>query len=136
MTTSRKAIVSCGLGQFATNDPNAQAVFGPNAGQKAQELLAISVEKANKAGFDMVRCDANTQDYEDTLKRFTETLESREFVGINIGYGLRGHKGMTALTIRSLKMRKLTQDIIRAHGNLREDAEPSLEDPAWNQGYV
>lgn len=93
MAAPRKAIITSGLGQYATQDPNAQAVFGTNAGQKAQELLAISVEKANAAGFDIVRCDANTQDYGDTMKRFTETLKSREFVGLNIGYGLRGHKG-------------------------------------------
>ena len=93
MATERKAILSSGLGQFAVNDPNAQAVFGPNASEKAQELLAISTEKANKAGFDLVRCDANTSDYADTIKRFTETMKSRDFVGLNIGYGLRGHKG-------------------------------------------
>lgn len=93
MTSERKAILTSGLGKFATNDPNAQAVFGPNAGAKAQELLQTSIDKANAAGFDLVRCDANTQDYEDTMKRFTETLNGQKFVGFNIGYGLRGHKG-------------------------------------------
>ena len=94
MSPERKAILTSGLGGFATNDPNAQAVFGPNAGAKAQELLQISTDKANAAGFDLVRCDANPQDPDDTLKRFTETLQSRKFVGVNIGYGLRGHKGI------------------------------------------
>lgn len=93
MALERKAILTSGLGAFATNDPNAHAVFGPNAGAKAQELLQTSIDKANAAGFDLVRCDANTQDYDDTLQRFTETLNSRKFVGLNIGYGLRGHKG-------------------------------------------
>jgi hypothetical protein len=93
MSSERKAILTSGLGSFATNDPNAQAVFGPNAGAKAKELLQISTEKANAAGFDLIRCDANPQDPEDTLKRFTETLQSRKFAGVNIGYGLRGHKG-------------------------------------------
>lgn len=93
MSSERKAILTSGLGGFAAKDPNAQAVFGPNAGAKAQELLQITTEKANAAGFDLVRCDANTQDPEDTLKRFTETLQSRKFAGVNIGYGLRGHKG-------------------------------------------
>ena len=93
MGEARKYIITCGLGAFAANDPNAQAHFGPNAGQKAQELLAISTEKANKAGFELVRCDANPQDPEDTMDRFVETLRSREFVGLNIGFGLRGHKG-------------------------------------------
>lgn len=93
MATERNAILTSGLGAFATGDPNAQAVFGPNAGAKAQELLQTSIDKANAAGFDLVRCDANTQDPEDTLKRFSETLQSRKFAGVNIGYGLRGHKG-------------------------------------------
>jgi hypothetical protein len=101
MASERKAILTCGLGRFATNDPNAQGVFGPNAGAKAQELLQTSIDKANAAGFDLVRCDANTQDPEDTLKRFRETLESRKFAGVNIGYGLRGHKG-TLLTTASI----------------------------------
>ena len=93
MASERKAILTSGLGGFATNDPNAQAVFGANASAKAQELLQTSIDKANAAGFDLVRCDANTQDPEDTLKRFIETLQGRKFVGVNIGYGLRGHKG-------------------------------------------
>ena len=94
MSSERKAILTSGLGGFATNDPNAQAHFGPNAGAKAKELLQISTEKANAAGFDLVRCDANPQDPDDTLKRFTEALQSRHFAGVNIGYGLRGHKGV------------------------------------------
>ena len=93
MASERKAILTSGLGGFATNDPNAQAVFGPNAGAKAQELLQTSIDKANAAGFDLVRCDANAQDPEDTLQRFREALQSRKFVGVNIGFGLRGHKG-------------------------------------------
>ncbi|KAK3679591.1 hypothetical protein LTR37_021388 [Vermiconidia calcicola] len=97
MGEARKYIITCGLGAFAANDTNAQAHFGPNAGQKAQELLAISTERANKAGFELVRCDANPQDPDDTMKRFVETLRSREFVGLNIGFGLRGHKENTGL---------------------------------------
>ena len=89
MTEERKAILSAGLGHFATTDPNAQARFGANAGAKARELLAISIEKANQAGFDVVPVDVNPKDPEDTLKRFTDQLRSREFVGINIGYGVR-----------------------------------------------
>ena len=99
MASNRKAIITSGLGQFAANDPNAQAVFGPNAGAKAQELLQMSVDKANEAGFELMRVDANPQDPEDTLKRFTDTLRSREFVGVNIGYGLRGHKGDQCLEL-------------------------------------
>jgi hypothetical protein len=102
MASERKAILTSGLGRFATKDPNAQGVFGPNAGAKAQELLQTSTDKANAAGFDLVRCDANTQDPEDTLKRFRETLQSRKFVGVNIGYGLRGHKGNVIMTASML----------------------------------
>lgn len=93
MASNRKAIITSGLGQFASNDPNAQAHFGPNASAKAQELLQKSIEKANEAGFDIIRVDANPQDPDDTLKRFTDTLREREVVGVNIGYGLRGHQG-------------------------------------------
>ena len=99
MAAERKAILTSGLGAFATNDPNAQAVFGTNAGARVQELLQTSIDKANAAGFDLVRCDANTQDYEDTLRRFTETLNSRKFAGLNIGYGLRGHKGKSLIGV-------------------------------------
>lgn len=57
MSTSPKAILSAGLGRFAAFDPNAQAHFGPGAGQRAKELLATSVEKAKAAGFDVVTID-------------------------------------------------------------------------------
>ena len=102
MASKRKAILTSGLGKFATNDPNAQAVFGPNAGEKARELLQMSINKANEAGFELATVDANPQDPEDTLKRFTDMLRSREFVGVNIGYGLRGHKGDYELCVKDL----------------------------------
>lgn len=97
MSSPKKVIISSGLGQFSANDPNAQAHFGPDAQAKVKALLASSIEKANQAGFDVVAVDANPQDPEDTLKRFSEALQSREAVGVNIGYGLRGHKEHTEL---------------------------------------
>ena len=33
------------------------------------------------------------------MQRFTNTLRSRKFDGVNIGYGVRGHKGMQLLRI-------------------------------------
>lgn len=94
MSTNHKAILSAGLGRFAANDPNAQARFGPDAGAKAREVLATSISKANAAGFDVIAEDANPQDPEGTMKRFSEALRSRQdIVGVNIGFGLRGHKG-------------------------------------------
>lgn len=111
MATKRKAILSAGFGRFATLSPSAQQQFGPDAGTKAKELLATSVKKAEDAGFDLVTVDMNrrssfyvnplkmssdshiAQDFEDSLHRFTETLKSRQFDGVNIGYGVRGHKG-------------------------------------------
>lgn len=60
MATQRKAILSAGLGRFASLDPNGQARFGPDAGKKAKELLAISIEKAANAGFDIVTVDINS----------------------------------------------------------------------------
>ena len=93
MSSENKAILSAGLGRFAALDPNGAAKFGPDAGVKARELLDISIEKAKQAGFDLVTVDINTQDPEDSLKRFTDELKSRKYAGVNIGYGVRGHKG-------------------------------------------
>lgn len=60
MATQRnKAILSAGLGRFATLDANAQAHFGPDAATKTKELLASSVQKAAEAGFDVVTVDIN-----------------------------------------------------------------------------
>lgn len=91
MAASKK-ILSVGLGSFASFDANATANFGPDAGEKTKVLLQTSIEKANAAGFEVVTEDANPKDPEDTLKRFTKTLQSGDFVGVNIGYGLRGQK--------------------------------------------
>lgn len=88
-----KPILSSGLGQYASSDPNGIAAFGPDASAKAKEMLAAAREKAEKAGFELVLSDANPQDPEDTVRRFTETLRGRDFVAVNIGFGLRGHKG-------------------------------------------
>ena len=93
MSKPRKAILSAGLGRFAAMDANAQAHFGPDAGAKTKELLNQSIEKANQAGFDIVQIDVNPNDPEDTMKRYTEALQSRKIDGVNIGYGVRGHKG-------------------------------------------
>ena len=51
--------MSAGLGRFASFDPHAQAKFGPDAGKRVKELLGISIEKADKAGFDIVTFDVN-----------------------------------------------------------------------------
>ena len=88
-----KPVLSSGLGKFASNDPNGVAQFGPDASAKAQEMLTASRQKAEEAGFELVLSDANPQDPEDTLRRFLDTLKSRDFVAVNIGFGLRGHKG-------------------------------------------
>lgn len=94
MAAPRKAILSCGLGRFAANDPNAQAHFGPDAGAKTHELLQSSIAKASQAGFDIVMIDANPADPDDTLQRLTKAMRDQDIAGVNIGYGLRGHKGM------------------------------------------
>jgi len=91
MAASKK-ILSVGLGRFASFDANAIANFGPDAGKTTKGLLQSSIEKANAAGFEIVAEDANPRDPEDTLRRLTETLQSGDYVGVNIGYGLRGNK--------------------------------------------
>ncbi len=35
----------------------------------------------------------NPNDPADSIKRFVEELKNGNFVGVNIGYGVRGHKG-------------------------------------------
>ena len=97
MSTPRKLILSAGLGRFASFDANAQANFGADAGAKAREQLSISIEKAREAGFELVTVDIDPRDPRDSLARFLDELKGREFVGVNIGYGLRGHKGMYVL---------------------------------------
>lgn len=88
-----KPILSSGLGQYASSDPNGVAAFGPDASAKAKEMLVAAKQKAEEAGFELVLSDANPADPEDTMRRFAETLRSREFVAVNVGFGLRGHKG-------------------------------------------
>lgn len=91
--TPLKPILSSGLGQFASADPNGIAAFGPDAAAKAQEMLAAATRDAAAAGFELVLSDANPADPEDTVRRFGEALRAREFVAVNVGFGLRGHKG-------------------------------------------
>jgi hypothetical protein len=93
MSSNRRVIISSGLGRYAAMDPNAMAHFGPDAESKIKEMLAASIAKANEAGFDVNTVDANPQDPADTMKRFTEALRDEAVVGVNIGFGLRGHKG-------------------------------------------
>ncbi|KAF2485627.1 hypothetical protein BDY17DRAFT_293984 [Neohortaea acidophila] len=97
MPTHRGSILTAGLGRFAATDANAQAHFGPGAGERARELLATSVEKAKNAGFDVVTIDINPNEPGESLDRFLSTLRSGDFVGVNIGYGVRGHKEHTEL---------------------------------------
>ena len=97
MAPSTRYILSAGFGRYAQFDANAQARFGPDAGAKARELLATSISKAREAGFEVTACDINPQDPDDSLKRFVEALESREWSGVNVGYGVRGHKENTVL---------------------------------------
>lgn len=97
MASGPKYILSAGLGRFAALDPNARAHFGPDAGAKTKEMLASSISKARAAGFEVIGEDVNPQDPEDTIKRFVDQLQSRKWVGLNVGYGVRGHKEHTAL---------------------------------------
>jgi hypothetical protein len=93
MATDRKAILSMGLGRFAANDPNAMANFGPNTAAVVKEKLQNSIRQANAAGFDVVQEDCDPQDPDGTVRRFVNALKDREdIVGLNIGFGVRGHK--------------------------------------------
>ena len=90
-----KYILSAGLGRYASLDANAAKHFGPGASEKARELLASSIAKANAAGFEIVAEDVNPQDPDDTVRRLTDQLRSREWAAVNVGYGVRGHKEHT-----------------------------------------
>lgn len=142
MSERKKAIISSGLGQYAANDPNAQAHFGPDAQAKVKELLATSIRKANEAGFDVIAVDANPKDAEDTLKRFSETLRERQdVVGVNIGYGLRGHKGIGCLSLRRLLVMgvSFTDPMFcfdRAYRAVREDDQYRVCHSTWDQDHV
>lgn len=81
------------------------------------------------------------QDPEDSLRRFTETLKSREFVGVNIGYGVRGHKGMCANVVDIKSSAMLTNGVFasvvgRTHGALRTAAESKLGHKSGYQDNV
>ncbi|KAI7299828.1 hypothetical protein KC340_g13628 [Hortaea werneckii] len=92
-------ILSAGFGRFAQTDPNATAHFGPNAGAHVRELLQNSIAQARAAGFEIIPCDINPQDPEDSFQRFAAELhrspEERQWVGVNFGFGVRGHKENT-----------------------------------------
>jgi len=97
MASELRYILSAGFGRFADGDPNAQHRFGPDAGAKVKEMLTASIAKAREAGFEVINEDINPQDPEYSLKRFTQQLESRQWVAVNVGFGVRGHKENTVL---------------------------------------
>ena len=105
MTTAAEPnyILSAGLGRFASQDANAAKHFGPQASEKTRELLAISIAQARDAGFEVIGEDVNPGDPDDTIKRFSAQLESRQWVAVNVGYGIRGNKDHTVLFERILE---------------------------------
>ncbi|KAK4552126.1 hypothetical protein LTR86_010662 [Recurvomyces mirabilis] len=108
-----KPILSAGFGRFASNNAFGQARFGPNAGDKALELLATSIAKAREAGFEILAEDMNPQDIEDSLRRFERRLMEREWVAVNFGYGVRGVKENTVLFERLLGVLRLRRPGVR-----------------------
>ncbi|KAI6898387.1 palmitoyltransferase akr1, partial [Hortaea werneckii] len=81
-------ILSAGFGRFAQTDPNATAHFGPNAGAHVRELLANSIAQARAAGFEIIPCDINPQDPEDSFQRFAAELhrpaEERQWIIVGL----------------------------------------------------
>ncbi|KAI7534430.1 hypothetical protein KC331_g12567, partial [Hortaea werneckii] len=81
-------ILSAGFGRFAQTDPNATAHFGPNAGAHVRELLANSIAQARAAGFEIIPCDINPQDPEDSFQRFAAELhrspEERQWIIVSL----------------------------------------------------
>ena len=98
-----KPILSAGFGRFASNNPSGQARFGPGAGDKALSLLAESIAKCKDAGFEILAEDMNPLDPDDSLARFETRLRERDWVAVNIGYGVRGLKENTVLFERLLE---------------------------------
>ncbi|KAK0262001.1 hypothetical protein LTR91_020970 [Friedmanniomyces endolithicus] len=111
MTTAAEPnyILSAGLGRFASQDANAAKHFGPQASEKTRELLAISIAQARDAGFEVIGEDVNPGDPDDTIKRFSAQLESRQWVAVNVGYGIRGNKDHTVLFERILEACRTTR---------------------------
>lgn len=139
MSTPLKPVLSCGLGQYASSDAAGVAAFGPDASGKAKEMLAVAKQKAEESGFELVMCDANPQDPEDTMKRLRETLESRDFVAVNIGFGLRGHKGEWQVFGGRVggDGQDATADLgVRTQRSVRENGERGREDQAGDQDSV
>ncbi|KAI7138417.1 hypothetical protein KC352_g30197, partial [Hortaea werneckii] len=66
---SPRYILSAGFGRFAQTDPNATAHFGPNAGAHVRELLQNSISQARAAGFEIIPCDINPQEPEESFQR-------------------------------------------------------------------
>ncbi|KAK0991793.1 hypothetical protein LTR54_011714 [Friedmanniomyces endolithicus] len=111
MTTAAEPnyILSAGLGRFASQDANAAKHFGPQASEKTRELLALSIAQARDAGFEVIGEDMNPGDPDDTIKRFSAQLESRQWVAVNVGYGIRGNKDHTVLFERILEACRTTR---------------------------
>ncbi|KAK5118498.1 hypothetical protein LTR62_003013 [Meristemomyces frigidus] len=99
----QKYILSAGFGRFASTNAAAQALLGPNPGETALKLLQASVTEAKAAGFIIESEDMNPADVKDSLVRFTARLREREWMAVNIGYGVRGVKENTVLFERLLE---------------------------------
>ncbi|KAK0268172.1 hypothetical protein LTR91_015388 [Friedmanniomyces endolithicus] len=98
-----KYILSAGLGRFASQDVNAAKNFGPQASEKTRELLALSIAQARDAGFEIIGEDVDPNEPDDTIKRFSTRLESRQWVAVNVGFGIRGNKDHTLMFERILE---------------------------------
>ncbi|GAB1734207.1 hypothetical protein NU195Hw_g9552t1 [Hortaea werneckii] len=111
-------ILSAGFGRFAQTDPNATAHFGPNAGAHVRELLQSSISQARAAGFEIIPCDINPQDPEESFQRFAAELhrspeEGRQWVGVNFGFGVRGHKENTEV------FERMVNEVLKLGGGVR-----------------
>jgi hypothetical protein len=91
--STNKTILVAGLGRFITSiDPEGAAQLGDN-----RQLLLDNLSKARSHGFDPSPLEVNPNDAANSLEDLRELLQSKQWDGFIIGYGIRGKKEFTDL---------------------------------------
>jgi len=85
MATSRKSILAANLGRYATPADNAQLGDPEQIMSDVRKFL----NDASNAGFDVEPLEINPQDPEDSMKRLTAQLQSKEWDGFVVSFLIR-----------------------------------------------
>ena len=87
MSGSGKTVLIAGLGRF-TAAPVVNTII---------EKIQAGLKQAQEAGYDTTMLELNPGDPKGSLESVRQTLKSKNFDGLLIGYGLRGMKENTLL---------------------------------------